>query len=118
MLMPQKVLIVDDSIQLHKLIKGIWPIRLCSSIPAFDGATAVTLAADLQPDLVWLDVDIAKAAGTMDGFEVCRRLKADPGTVDKFRSFSDRRLLDRSAGMRLRAGARWITFTKPFDPRE
>jgi putative two-component system response regulator len=43
---------------------------------AGDGATALELARDNQPDVVLLDVQMPG----MDGFEVCRRLKDDPDT--------------------------------------
>jgi two-component system, sensor histidine kinase len=43
---------------------------------AADGAEALRLAA-LDPDLVFLDVQMPG----LDGFEVCRRLKADPATA-------------------------------------
>ncbi len=43
---------------------------------ARDGAEALRLVADSHPDLVVLDVDLPD----IDGFEVCRRIKADPQT--------------------------------------
>jgi putative two-component system response regulator len=43
---------------------------------AGDGDTALRLASSHQPDVVLLDVQMPG----MDGFEVCRRLKADPET--------------------------------------
>jgi putative two-component system response regulator len=43
-------------------------------VQAADGATALELARERQPDVVLLDVQMPG----MDGFEVCRQLKADP----------------------------------------
>jgi putative two-component system response regulator len=43
-------------------------------VQAADGATALDLARERQPDVVLLDVQMPG----MDGFEVCRQLKADP----------------------------------------
>lgn len=43
---------------------------------ARDGAEALRRVADSRPDLVVLDVDLPD----IDGFEVCRRIKADPET--------------------------------------
>jgi diguanylate cyclase (GGDEF)-like protein len=41
---------------------------------AFDGQTGITLAASLRPDLILLDVEMPG----IDGYETCKRLKADP----------------------------------------
>jgi PAS domain S-box-containing protein len=46
-------------------------------LDASNGREALELAASQQPDLVLLDVRLPD----IDGFEVCRRLKADPGTA-------------------------------------
>lgn len=43
-------------------------------LQAADGATALELARERQPDVVLLDVQMPG----MDGFEVCRELKSDP----------------------------------------
>lgn len=45
---------------------------------AADGPSALRLAAEWRPDVILLDV----ALPGMDGFEVCRRLKANPATSD------------------------------------
>ncbi len=76
--MPQKVLIIDDSKPIHALIKARLadePIELHS---AFDGESGIAAALNLIPDLVLLDVDMPDP----DGFEVCRRLKDDPVTMN------------------------------------
>ena len=46
-------------------------------IDAASGGEALRLAAAEQPDLVLLDINLPD----IDGFEVCRRLKANPGTA-------------------------------------
>ena len=43
-------------------------------VQAADGVTALELAREKLPDVVLLDVQMPG----MDGFEVCRQLKADP----------------------------------------
>jgi len=106
MLMPQKVLIVDDSIQLHKLNQGAsgrsgFAVRF--GFRRSDGGNAGGRSTS-RTWYCW-----TWTCRRMDGFEVCRRLKADPGTVDIPIIFSDRRLLDRSAGNAASSCARWIT---------
>jgi len=46
-------------------------------LQAADGATALDLARERQPDVVLLDVQMPG----MDGFEVCRELKSDPNLL-------------------------------------
>lgn len=46
-------------------------------VQAADGASALELAHERQPDVVLLDVQMPG----MDGFEVCRQLKADPNLL-------------------------------------
>jgi two-component system cell cycle response regulator len=70
------ILIVDDSPNLHKLIRTYLEGEPLSIHSAFDGPAGISAAVHLQPDLILLDVDMP----VLDGFEVCRRLKADPAT--------------------------------------
>src|SRR5260370_5126814 len=75
--MGEKILIVDDDIDSLKLI-GLMLQRQGYEIAAASaGGQAVTKAAQEHPDLIILDVMMPD----MDGFEVCRRLRADPNTV-------------------------------------
>src|SRR5450755_2988361 len=74
--MVEKILIVDDDIDSLKLI-GLMLQRQGYDISAASaGAQAITKAASESPDLVILDVMMPD----MDGYEVCRRLRADPTT--------------------------------------
>jgi two-component system alkaline phosphatase synthesis response regulator PhoP len=72
------VLIVDDNPQNLELLQAYLEELDCDSVPATDGLEALRLAASRRPDLVLLDVMMPQ----MSGFEVCRRLKGDPGTSD------------------------------------
>lgn len=45
---------------------------------AMDGETALKMVGDVRPDIILLDVIMPG----MDGYEVCRRLKADPKTAE------------------------------------
>ncbi|MBF0552435.1 MAG: diguanylate cyclase [Deltaproteobacteria bacterium] len=74
----QSVLIVDDEPGnakiLVELLRPIYTVRV-----AVNGAKALQVArSDIPPDLILLDVVMPG----MDGYEVCRELKADPYTQD------------------------------------
>jgi len=72
------VLIVDDNPQnvelLHAFLESL-PVKLVSAV---DGIDALEKVAQHNPDLILLDVMMPK----MSGFQVCRKLKADPQTRD------------------------------------
>lgn len=69
------ILVVDDTPQnlavMRDLLEGHYQVKL-----APNGARALKIAAATPPDLILLDVMMPD----MDGYEVCRRLKADPAT--------------------------------------
>jgi len=73
----RKILLVDDEpANLEALIEAMEQKYQVSV--AINGARALKLAAaEPQPDLILLDVVMPE----MDGYEVCRRLKADPRTA-------------------------------------
>jgi two-component system, sensor histidine kinase and response regulator len=72
-----KILIVDDSPTQIILIGEISEVEY-DIIVANNGPEALELVKDELPDLILMDIIMPK----MDGFEVCRRLKADPETCD------------------------------------
>ncbi|WP_265584012.1 hybrid sensor histidine kinase/response regulator [Chitinimonas koreensis] len=71
------VLIVDDvatNIEvIAEVLKDDYTIKV-----AISGKKALDLVAAKAPDIILLDIMMPE----MDGFEVCRRLKADPATAD------------------------------------
>ncbi|WP_107877291.1 two-component system response regulator [Pseudoduganella sp. UC29_71] len=69
------ILAVDDESTNLQLLRQILQDRY-SLLFAKDGPRALELAAKEQPDLILLDVMMPD----MTGYEVCRRLKADPAT--------------------------------------
>jgi len=71
-----KILIVDDNPQNIELLEAHLTITGYNTISCNNGADAIILAEKEQPDLLILDVMMPK----MDGFEVCKRLKASPKT--------------------------------------
>lgn len=73
---PSKVLVVDDNAIIRRLQEAQLEALHMELVAAADGAEALTLVKELQPDLVLLDVVMPG----MDGFRVCEALKSDPGT--------------------------------------
>src|ERR1700722_2229786 len=76
--MTARVLVVDDVELNVKLLEAKLSSEYFQVIPAYNGPTALDLADTELPDIILLDVMMPR----MDGFEVCRRLKADPRTAD------------------------------------
>ncbi len=76
--MTARVLVVDDVELNVKLLEAKLSSEYFQVIPAFNGPTALELAETDLPDIILLDVMMPR----MDGFEVCRRLKANPQTTD------------------------------------
>jgi CheY-like chemotaxis protein len=73
-----KVLIVDDTPENIQVLMGTLKDQY-AIVAAINGEKALKMAlADPQPDLILLDIMMPG----MDGFEVCRRLKADVATQD------------------------------------
>lgn len=72
------ILIVDDLPTGREVLEGLLTGQGYKLAFAGDGQEALTLAAALTPDLILLDVMMPD----MDGFEVCRRLRADPLLAD------------------------------------
>src|SRR5258706_10095068 len=76
--MTARVLVVDDVELNVKLLEAKLSSEYFQVIPAYNGPTALELADSELPDIILLDVMMPR----MDGFEVCRRLKANPRTTD------------------------------------
>jgi two-component system, cell cycle response regulator len=75
--MHQHILLIDDSKSIHPLVVSLLANEPVTIHSAFDAQYGLVLAASLRPDLILLDVEMPG----VDGFEACRRLKADPATA-------------------------------------
>jgi two-component system alkaline phosphatase synthesis response regulator PhoP len=73
-----KILIADDNVQNVELLEAYLSEVDCEIRTAFDGEETLRAVEDFQPDLVLLDVMMPK----LSGFEVCRKLRANPATRD------------------------------------
>ncbi|AVS62653.1 response regulator [Paracidovorax avenae] len=106
------VLIVDDHAEIRRLLRMTLENQDVALHEAASGEAALAVARAERPDLVLLDVMMP---GALDGMEVCRRIRADPGlshTRVIMLSALDG-LHDRAAG--LEAGASEF-IAKPFSP--
>ena len=75
--MPARVLVVDDVPANLKILEAKLSAEYFDVLMAPNGKVALELALNEQPDIILLDVMMPE----MDGFEVCRKLKADARTV-------------------------------------
>ena len=75
---PALILVVDDQAANRETLVELLAAQNCRFAEAANGPEALQLAAATPPDLVLLDVMMPG----MDGYEVCRRLRADPGLAE------------------------------------
>ena len=68
-----KVLAIDDSELIHRLLRVRLQFEQLELHGALDAAEGIRLAYELRPDVILLDIEMKG----MDGFEVLQRLKAD-----------------------------------------
>lgn len=73
----RKILIVDDHEDIRRFLRLTLELANAFEIhEAVDGPSALAAAAELQPDVLLLDIMMP---GPFDGIETCRRLKAAGG---------------------------------------
>ncbi|MBD1850586.1 response regulator [Leptolyngbya sp. FACHB-711] len=108
-----KILVVEDSVSQREMISDLLRKSGLDVTVASDGLEALEKIQGLCPDLIVLDIVMPK----MNGYEVCRRLKADPKTqnVPVVMCSSKGEEFDRYWGMKQGADA---YIAKPFQPTE
>ncbi len=74
--MTARILVVDDVEPNVRLLEAKLTLEYYDVLSCHDGLTALKLASAEKPDIILLDVMMPG----MDGFETCKRLKADPET--------------------------------------
>jgi putative two-component system response regulator len=74
--MSERILIVDDEFAARSALATLLRREGFQVSDVSDGASALAQCASFRPDLILLDILMAG----MDGFEVCRRIKATPET--------------------------------------
>ena len=75
---PPRVLIADDNVQGAELLEAYLSGSGYELRTAADGEQTLQQVAAWQPDLILLDIMMPR----ISGFEVCKRLRADPATED------------------------------------
>ncbi|MGD2181474.1 response regulator transcription factor [Lusitaniella coriacea] len=108
-----KVLVVEDSVAQQQMISDILKNSGLKVTVANNGVEALEKIQHATPDIVVLDIVMPQ----MNGYEVCRRLKADPKTerVPVVMCSSKGEEFDRYWGMKQGADA---YIAKPFQPTE
>ena len=77
--MNRTILIVDDDAGIRRLIAAtLEDVSGYRMTEAGDGEEAVERAREVEPSIVFLDIDMPR----LNGIEACRRLKSEPATAD------------------------------------
>src|SRR5512136_975676 len=74
---PARILVVDDTPGNVKLLVDLLVVKGYVASSAVNGEDALAMIAAQPPDLVLLDVMMPG----LSGYDVCRRLRADPATA-------------------------------------
>lgn len=111
--MPEKILIVDDSIDNRRLLVRTLQKDGYDLAEAADGREALAQTREFLPDLILLDIVMPE----LDGYQVCSTLKSDPTTADIPVIFLSAKteIQDKIKGLEI-GGVDYIT--KPFDRGE
>lgn len=73
---PARILVAEDNAQGAELLEAYLADSGYEVNTAADGDSTLRLVREWKPDLVLLDIMMPR----MSGFEICKRLKADPAT--------------------------------------
>lgn len=109
--MSQTILVVDDEMQIVRVLRGYLEQAGYRVITAYNGEEALYTARQERPDLVILDLQMPK----MDGLEFTRRIRAERPELAILMLTARVEELDRILGLELGADD---YVTKPFSPRE
>ena len=111
--MPETILVIDDSPDVHALVRARLGKGDVAILSASDGPSGVAAAHESRPDLILLDIDMPGR----DGFETCADLKADSTTrnIPVIFLSGASATMDKIRGLELGATD---YVTKPFDPAE
>lgn len=107
-----KVLLVEDDIDIQKVVRMSLHFRGVKEVIVVEnGEECLAAVQQMRPDVILLDVMMPK----LDGYETCRRLKANPETQSIPVIFLTAKAQYFEVKQGLQAGARGY-LVKPFDP--
>ena len=106
----KKVLIIEDEKQISEIVKFNLIKEGFEVETAFDGATGLTKALEINPDLILLDVMLPQ----LDGFSVCKKIR-ETKTTPIIMLTAKEEEVDKVLGLELGADD---YITKPFGMRE
>ncbi len=109
--MSQKILVVDDEVQIVRVVRSYLEQANYAVITASNGQDALFLARDEKPNLVVLDLSMPK----MDGLEFTRIVRSELPGIAIIMLTARVEEMDRILGLELGADD---YMTKPFSPRE
>jgi CheY-like chemotaxis protein len=109
----KKILIIDDYEATRELLAVTFDCFDCQILAATDGEQGLRLARAKQPHIILLDIVMPG----LSGFEVCRRLKADPQTANIPIIIISGKIEQADIRTGLNCGAVHY-LTKPFSPIE
>jgi DNA-binding response OmpR family regulator len=107
-----KILVCEDQDSIRRMIEALVQARGYDVVAVANGVKAVDVALTSRPDVVLLDLMLP---GGYDGFEVCRRLRADPSTHGVPVVIISA-LDDEESRARAREAGATAYYTKPFSP--
>ncbi len=111
--MAKKILVVDDERHIVRLVEVNLTRAGYDVVTAYDGVEALEAVKNETPDMIVLDVMMPR----MDGFEVLRRLQADPETQNIPVIMLTAKAQDADVFKGWSSGVSSY-LTKPFNPRE
>ena len=111
--MAKKILVVDDERHIVRLVEVNLARAGYDVATAYDGVEALEKVKSEKPDMIVLDVMMPR----MDGFEVLKRLQADPETQDIPVIMLTAKAQDADIFRGWSSGVSSY-LTKPFNPRE